>query len=98
MPDKAELCQIYRCSFCRKPFMRKSSATRHEKYHCKNEYSPRVQNCAHEWGESWSPFYQSDGSQRWQPETSFCKICGVESWDLTDAEESIKKAQHKEKL
>ncbi len=83
MPKKAELCQIYRCGYCNKPFMTKANAIRHEHKHCRNIYSPRVKACDHDFQETWSPFYQGDGSERWEPDDDICSKCGVSALDLT---------------
>lgn len=38
----------YQCEYCNKRFITKHGCSKHEKFYCRKEESPRVKNCKHE--------------------------------------------------
>jgi hypothetical protein len=75
MPNKAEIKQIWRCSYCNRPFMLKSSCVRHEIRDCRHSESPRVKSCNHEWDTVGKPI--SGEEHRYEIDYDFCVKCGL---------------------
>jgi len=85
MPIKAEVRQVWRCSFCGRPFMNKGNAERHEYNDCRDPKSPRVQNCKHQWDIIWKQGYDRLGALRAEPDHHVCTECYVRDCDLEEA-------------
>ena len=83
---------IYQCEYCGKRLLSKNGAKIHEKEYCKE--SPivkkkrieEISNCKHDWETHWTPIVGEEW--RYEPDHSYCGICGVTEMELEQMEES----------